>query len=481
MSSHEDTEKTRTTTSPSESIKRRFGSLFAVLLIAITIGIPLWFKTTSIHRSVLPEIAPEPFNYAIHVGLVDVPLVLEGIHEDIQSEVNEALPQMPDNTKFSFVVNGTGSGSAYKLKMVLSDDESPSYAVSTGDDRLIKMFVTDSLIASGQVPRFIAQVLVNDIFGDEIQELVQPAQNDIKIHYHPKIIISISLLRSNGSSLTWNLNSPGFKKFVNFIKLIEQNGFAKFQIETQEDWYDLRVDSPNSSFEDDHGRIVINDTSTFIDYSGWALDQNVGIEPNINFVIYHNAGQDLILENSLTNSFLVPQWGGVVLQNSPLDHDETRMAEIMDIFASQLFQLLGSSSASTGSLYYRIDYLVRRQTRDNYLRSIANVQSLDKLTKQLNTIPIPEETIQEINEACAYLAQANRCSGPFWWILSNESSSRALHLSDKAFFQKDMIQQNYFPDEHKTAVYSPLLGPFGTIMFMAFVRLFKEFRGSAVV
>jgi phosphatidylinositol glycan class S len=50
----------------------------------------------------------------------------------------------------------------------------------------------------------------------------------------------------------------------------------------------------------------------------------------------------------------------------------------------------------------------------------------------------------------------------------------AFHDSEKAFFDKSMVGQVYFPDEHKVAVYLPLLGPVGVPLAVALLREFRR-------
>lgn len=468
-------------------IRKRIASFLAVVLIASIVGIPLWIFTTSVHRSIIPNVNLDTFGngfpYIIPVYLIDVPEPLAGLVEDTQIQMDLIKPQIPNvDLHVNFMLDSTttelditNDDQRYKVQLVLSDFENETYAISTGPDRLIKIYITENVIANDQVPNFIATVLINHVFSDELDALKNPIKDVVKIDYHPKIILSLDLLRGGSSSLTWNLNSTPFKKFFGFVKLLQLNGFANFQIETQEDWYENRVITPNE-FQSEDGKTIIKDTATFIDYSGWGLDQDVGTEPVINFVIYVPDKETIEIENSNSNSFIVPQWGGIVIENGNEDViSDDRMEQIMDIFASQLFQLIGGSK-SQKSLYYRIDELIRLQTFHNVINSIENVQSLLKLTQQLKTIPIPEQAVDEINESIEYIKKSFSNRGGQWWIESNMFSSMALQLSDKAFFQKDMLQQAYFPDEHKTAVYSPLLGPFGTIILMGFVRLYKEFK-----
>lgn len=469
-------------------IRKRIASFFSVVLIALTVGVPLWIFTTSVHRSIIPDVNLDSFGggfpYNIPVYLIDVPEPLAGLVDDTQIELDAMKPHI-DNVDLhvnlyldskTTELDITNEDQRYKVQLILSDFEMETYAISTGPDRLIKIFITENVIANDQVPNFIANILIDHVFKAELDALKSPVKDVVKIDYNHKIIISLDLLRGGGSSLSWDLNSKALKKFFAFVKLLQFNGFADFQIETQEDWYENRVITPNEVQEADSGVTIIENTSTFIDYSGWGLDQNVGTEPVINFVIYVPDDETIQIENSHSNSFIVPQWGGIVIENGNSGViSEERMEVIMDIFASQLFQLIGGWKSSK-SLYYRIDELIRLQTFNNVIHSIENIQSLLKLTQQLETIPIPEETVDEINEAIEFINKSISNRGEQWWIDSNRFSSMALKLSDKAFFQKDMLQQAYFPDEHKTAVYSPLLGPFGTIMFMGFVRLYKEFK-----
>lgn len=55
-----------------------------------------------------------------------------------------------------------------------------------------------------------------------------------------------------------------------------------------------------------------------------------------------------------------------------------------------------------------------------------------------------------------------------------ENARIAEEAAERAFFEKSMVGQVYFPDEHKVAVYLPLLGPVGVPLVMGVV---KEVRG----
>lgn len=57
-----------------------------------------------------------------------------------------------------------------------------------------------------------------------------------------------------------------------------------------------------------------------------------------------------------------------------------------------------------------------------------------------------------------------------------ENARIAEEAAEKAFFEKSMVGQVYFPDEHKIAVYLPLLGPVAVPLVMGVVKEVKAWR-----
>lgn len=46
--------------------------------------------------------------------------------------------------------------------------------------------------------------------------------------------------------------------------------------------------------------------------------------------------------------------------------------------------------------------------------------------------------------------------------------------AERGFFEKSMVGQVYFPDEHKVAVYLPLLGPIGVPLLVGLLKEIKR-------
>lgn len=75
-------------------------------------------------------------------------------------------------------------------------------------------------------------------------------------------------------------------------------------------------------------------------------------------------------------------------------------------------------------------------------------------------------TIVHLQQACDFLS-----SGRFQSALEH---ARAAEIeAEKAFFERSMVGQVYFPDEHKVAVYLPLLGPIAVPLIMAALKEIK--------
>jgi phosphatidylinositol glycan class S len=77
--------------------------------------------------------------------------------------------------------------------------------------------------------------------------------------------------------------------------------------------------------------------------------------------------------------------------------------------------------------------------------------------------------MDHLQDACIDLK-----GGRFHKVL--ESGKLAEMKVERAFFEPSMVAMVYFPDEHKVAVYLPLLGPVAVPLIMSAIKEFKAFR-----
>ncbi|CAG8978835.1 hypothetical protein HYALB_00008490 [Hymenoscyphus albidus] len=204
------------------------------------------------------------------------------------------------------------------------------------------------------------------------------------------------------------------------------------------------------------------DLSGFINAAEWPLSPSIGGAPTVNFIVYVG---DMEVEGG-GKSWLIPQWGGVVIQS-----DITDLRPAMLIFSNQLMSLLGAPE--TGSLPLRLLTLIRVRSAGLLLKASGTMGSLARLSDALRSISIPKSvadgvytTIEHLNQACEGLGGKEGL----------ENARIAEEAAEKAFFEKSMVGQVYFPDEHKIAVYMPLLGPVGVPLVMGVLKEFKAWR-----
>jgi phosphatidylinositol glycan class S len=204
------------------------------------------------------------------------------------------------------------------------------------------------------------------------------------------------------------------------------------------------------------------DLSGFINAAEWPLSPSIGGAPTINFILYVG---DMEIEGG-GNSWLIPQWGGVVIQPNV---DDLRPAMLM--FSNQLVALLGTPES--GSLPLRLMTLVRVRSAGLLLKASSTLGSLARLTLALPSISIPQTVAEGVQTTITHLELA--CSG-LGGKNGLENARIAEEAAEKAFFEKSMVGQVYFPDEHKIAVYLPLLGQMGVPLVMGVVKEVKAWK-----
>ncbi|KAK5745346.1 GPI transamidase component [Elasticomyces elasticus] len=223
------------------------------------------------------------------------------------------------------------------------------------------------------------------------------------------------------------------------------------------------------------------DLSGFINAAEWPLSPSIGSGPTINFVLYAPmpAQSPLVIAETGGSSWLVPQWGGVAILNSQTHTTKLSKADlepIMLTFADQLTSLIGLPAEPAQSLALRLKALSRERATSLILSSSSTLGALSRLTLKLTSIAIPDTVAASVQTSLDHLVSA--CSdlkaGRYESALAHART--ADEASEKAFFEPSMVGQVYFPDEHKVAVYVPLLGPMAVPLVMIGLKEMAKFR-----
>lgn len=223
------------------------------------------------------------------------------------------------------------------------------------------------------------------------------------------------------------------------------------------------------------------DLSSFINAAEWPLSPSIGGAPTINFLVF--VGNQTIAtapqssgdgEGSTAHSWLIPQWGTVYLLALP--HDTTHLGasslkQPLLTFTSHLLSLTGTPQS--GSLPLRLSTLARIRSADLLLRASSTLGSLARLALALPSISIPGSVADGVSKTMSHLRLACETLGDAEGLAHARIAEAE---AERAFFEKSMVGQLYFPDEHKIAVYLPLLGPVAVPLVMGLINELKAWR-----
>ncbi|KAK0268768.1 GPI transamidase component [Friedmanniomyces endolithicus] len=316
--------------------------------------------------------------------------------------------------------------------------------------------------------------------------------------------LSFSLFVSGNEPSAWAIEDALAAYMTPLLDAL--TGVSNFTVTTQVQLHaSFSPSIAGPTFDEASGKWKLRkeDLSGFVNAAEWPLSPSIGEGSTINFVLYVPAPghSPLVVADTGGTEWLVPQWGGVAILNldepttprkSTTDTDRTTLSaanldEIMLTFADQLTALIGLPSSPAGSLALRIAALQRERATALLLSTASTLGALSRLVYKLPNIPIPDTvatsvgtSLRHLDHACQDL-RAGRYSNTDTNLGALGNAQAASEASEKAFFEPSMVGQVYFPDEHKVAVYVPLLGPMVVPLVLAGVKeLLGWYRGMRV-
>lgn len=304
------------------------------------------------------------------------------------------------------------------------------------------------------------------------------------LKYAPTYHLTISLFTPTASPSAWDIKSALAEYLEPLLGSL--SSISNFTIDTQVQLYAATspsVQSPEQDIEKGIWTIREEDLSGFINAAEWPLSPSIGDGPTLNFIVYVPDPRKvpLVIKGSQASSWLIPQWGGIYILNPSvapeisktthkLSKEDIQPALLM--FSHQLLSFLGAPQ-SPPSLPLQLQTLTRLRAASLLLSASSTMGSLARLTVALPSIAIPETVSTAVDTTLTHLHLTCNAlkEGRFDNALTAARVAEA--EAEKGFFEKSMVGQVYFPDEHKIAVYLPLLGPVGVAMLLG---AFKEFQ-----
>lgn len=478
-------------------LRKLVGVCFVALYLLL--GVPVWYRLTTTYR------APLPIDYieALHENKLNeihmvIPVYIKcdtyrfpDLHKAVQVQANKLLDSKKQKVPWSLELipydEDKKAENFHVVNLVL--DGYVGFSLSY-DSKETTVYFDDSSVITNDLPFFIAQTVVEHVFELEWKELSDngqnsdDAKNSMAISYRPNLHLSISLLTGDGYPASWEIDSTLKKYFSPLRQFLSP--LVNFTVDTGIIYYnDLNLHTLNQK-----ENVTWKDLSHAVDLSELLSMNYFSEASSLNLAIVFPSEQNskdgfsFIKENWY--SFLVPQWGMLVTNKYPLKQQslltEKYLTPIMYQFASAIFQLLGLKKDSENfvSPTITMDSFKRITILQNIKKAQETLWSLVKLTQDFQTMSIPIEVLDNVTKALDLRLQVIdmlndplRGSDELWnhaLVLSN----KLVELSEAAFFHGEMVQQNFFPQEHKLAVYLPLLGPITVVTFFGSMRIFKE-------
>ncbi|KAI0204392.1 phosphatidylinositol-glycan biosynthesis class S protein [Astrocystis sublimbata] len=502
---------------PSEresDIRRRSLIIASFWMLVLCLGIPIWWKTTSIYRASLPLDQMKDWAdgkacspvFPLRVA-IDAPELNAQETQNLIFITQHALDTMPDfpgnrlrlepapqapleataapndHKDEALVVRLTPGDAAQSVPAPSLDSHVPVLDITYPWDARFSPETQSSGVATyiaSQLSYAFAeeQAIMSYFLGEPTissdhhqrqsshtgtdESLAKRMTRSMK--YSGTYHLTFSLFTSASSPSSWDIDTAIDDYMRPVLDLLQP--IHNFTIDTQVQLY--AVPGVQSQV------LTKEDLSSFVNAAEWPLSPSIGGAPTLNFVIFvgnqtigMNAGEDL------SRSWLAPQWGSVYLLSPPASShvSSPSLKQPMLTFASHLLSLLGTPQS--GSLPMRLSTLTRVRSVDMLLRASSSLGSLARLSLALPSISIPSSVADGVAKSIHHLELA--CS-KLGTTESLEHARIAETEAERAFFEKSMVGQLYFPDEHKVTVYLPLLGPMGVPLLMGLLTEFKAWK-----
>nr|XP_022288860.1 GPI transamidase component PIG-S-like [Crassostrea virginica] len=514
--------------------------------LCIVIGVPLWWKTTEVYRVSLPysdiaDLSNTKFQFTIDIDVVNLESTLSDkdltdLSKLLKADLDEERRTGSLFPKYRVAVRQAAekqSSDVSSLKTLAELDEYFHGEESSINKYLIVLMPLKNLVIkqttignyravylpSGSKELKSISTRITDILHNALVRegvLLKSFQNSMgarepkdkesmrSLSYHQGYDLLFTLVNPQPDILNvdWSIQqaveaylNPTIKKLSDFINL---------DIKSQMLFFTGLRRKPHKDKQNSGYYYEERDLPHTINPLEANLGSHASNNPMLNFIVYIPSRDQHPLqikhkngENVRTNSFLSPQWGGIVIQNLPSPPPNSTlpfrasvdMKTVMEVFLTQLRLLMDFNIQTTTDLEVREvgDVVIREWELDNWLRkkclenlakSISTLQSLTALLEGISNIVIQEDIGQQVENAVSGIKEAQRYLSSGQIARAFTQSRKALTSSEKAFFDPSLLELLYFPEDQKFAIYIPLFLPIGLPILGSLFKAFKWIKAK---
>lgn len=451
----------------------------------LAFGVPLWLHTIEVNRAHLDfaelqryeSMAGNSIVAAIHVSIDDDNS--PDVAKASELVVNKKLSEL--NSSFRFIIHDSCTqNSELCLSAHLHENDILELDTSKRD---LEILYTQKTLINGQVPELASMVLLDHIYKHETipsESIALRTREDVTIQYSPQLHLTFSLFSERGTQLYWDIGAALKNTLGPLLRTLDAT-VAGLTIDTQTALF-AGLDTETEEIKGVR-TLDKSQLSKFVDFAKWKVASSLPY-PTLNFILYVPETPLEIADMAKDPpQFIVPQWGGVVI-SKPKEpghvFSEADLKPILDTFSRHLLLLLGmreaisQSPSSRPSAEIMVAQLSRSWAKRGVRSAASSLGSLRRLAASMPHIAIPQEVatnadiaMREIDAAVEMLAAGN--SGA-----AASHAGKAFESAESSFFDKHMVTQAYFPDEHKMAVYMPLICPLFVVVFSGWARIVTQ-------
>ncbi|KAI9250319.1 phosphatidylinositol-glycan biosynthesis class S protein [Sporodiniella umbellata] len=486
------------------------------------LGLPFWWKTTQVYRASLPfsEIdewySKQACDFVMPTRFrVVVPIEFQINSNSLSIQLRDQIMQHIQHKNFFpvsvDVINSLENEEAPVGTYLIWVQQGTKVKLRISSERTSFLDVVDKSSIVG-----VLGELIPSVYLSEQKELVQIAcsgeqkiKNDapnmrvMKYASEYEIIFSLMNNKPEETVMDWEIRealSAYLEPFVQQVSAVSNftihsqiQNYAPLSLKPE---YKERVGKPDYYyFEPQH-------LPHFVNSAEWNLASTTTTSPSIHFILYSPSQDESPLrihdtqgQPLLTNAFLIPRWGGIVIKNTKPSVEykftKSELQPILKTFLSQLRSLIGvkdleakrikgpvsfEAAKKSGITLLEKDNLIRARTLENVVNTISTLKSLGQLVDEIPNMVVQDHINHKVRNSLDHLQSSKECLKYENILGALEHSISAIELAEKAFFDPTMVSMLYFPDEHKYAIYMPLFVPTSVPLLAALVKEIKRLK-----